>query len=122
FRGLFFLKLDHHHTRPGEFNLPCLRWVPLGLLYPLTAPLPLGDFSRRSLLPLVKFPLNVRFTLAQDYLSHFRHCTPSKPRFHVASMLHGAADTNRKFRDIAAALPAYNEMPTDSVPKPRRNE
>ena len=26
------------------------------------------------------------------------------------------------FRDIAAALPTYNEMPTDSVPKPRRNE
>jgi hypothetical protein len=26
------------------------------------------------------------------------------------------------FRDIAAALPTYNEMPTDNVPKPRRNE
>jgi len=26
------------------------------------------------------------------------------------------------FRDIAAVLPTYNEMPTDNVPKPRRNE
>jgi hypothetical protein len=26
------------------------------------------------------------------------------------------------FRDIAAALPAYNEMPSDDVPRPRSNE
>ena len=26
------------------------------------------------------------------------------------------------FRDIAAALPAYNEMPTDDVPRPRPND
>ena len=26
------------------------------------------------------------------------------------------------FRDIAAALPAYNEMPTDDVARPRPNE
>jgi len=31
-------------------------------------------------------------------------------------------EMGRLFRDIAAALPTYNEVPTDNVPKPRRNE